>query len=220
MIKLTEVCKNYFRGKHTIAVLKNLDWYLSNGEFISVMGPSGSGKTTLLNIIGCLDIPTSGKCYFNDTDISNLSDSELSQMRNKEIGFVFQKSHLLPYSVYHNVRLPLVYSLHSEKEIEEKVKKTLKMLGISNYIDNTPAQLSAGEQQKVAIARAIVNEPFLICADEPTGSLDRESGLQIASLLKKLNEFGKTIILVTHDEEIARFSTKNFKLKGGKLHKI
>ena len=217
MIKFENVSKNYVVGNHTIYALREIKLEIREGDFICIVGPSGSGKTTLLNIIGCLDTPTSGKHLLRGIDVTKMSDHELSILRNRAIGFVFQRFHLLPYSVLYNMSLPLIYSHKSKNELSERINKTMKMLKLENFLHKKTGELSAGEQQRIALARAIVNNPDLICADEPTGNLDEESAFEIANLLKRLNKSGKTIVLVTHNPEIAKFAQTTYVLKGGIL---
>jgi putative ABC transport system ATP-binding protein len=220
MIKVQKIYKTFRSGQHKVDALKNVSIDVPEGSFISMMGPSGSGKTTFLNIIGCLDIPTKGDYILRDKNTNALSDKELSIIRNSEIGFIFQKFYLLPYSVWYNVSLPLIFSHLSKKEACENVENALELINISGLRNKNANTLSAGEQQKVAIARAIVNNPSIICADEPTGNLDNENAFRIAELLVKLNKMGKTIILVTHDKDIAEYSSKVYHLKKGQVTKI
>jgi len=201
----------------TIA-LDGVSFDIEEGEFVAIMGPSGSGKSTLMHIMGFLDRPSSGTYQFKGKGISDLSDQELAQIRNKQMGFVFQMFNLLPRTnVFDNVKLPLVYSDLSKDQEQELVKKAIASVGLSDRADHFPNQLSGGEQQRVAIARAIVNNPILTFADEPTGNLDSKSGQQIMDILQGLNQKGHTIILVTHENYTARAAKRNIQLKDGKI---
>jgi len=218
IINMSNICKSYYIGEKEIMVLKNVNLTVKKGEFVSVLGPSGSGKTTLMNIIGCLDIPTSGKYILKGNDIQDLQETELARIRNREIGFVFQSFFLLPrLTALQNVELPLIYSGLRPAERKGKAEEMLNKVGLSDKINNLPNQLSGGQQQRVAIARALVTEPSVLLADEPTGALDQRTGLQIIELFSELNKEGKTIIIITHDQNIAKHTQKTAHILDGRL---
>lgn len=203
-------------GDIDVEVLKGIDLLVEKGEFVAIMGASGSGKTTLMNIIGCLDVPTSGHYILAGKEVSNLSDDELSVIRNEHIGFVFQNFYLLPYAtVFENVLLPTLYIERRKDHVEKNATEILQLVGLKERIKFKPPQLSGGEQQRVAIARAIVNDPDLILTDEPTGQLDSNTAKEIMSLLTKMNERGKTLILITHDLNIASYAKRVIQIKDG-----
>jgi putative ABC transport system ATP-binding protein len=205
-------------GQEIIRALVSVDIQVKKGEYVAFMGPSGSGKSTLMNIVGALDTPSSGTYILNGNDVSTLSESDLATVRNKEIGFVFQTFNLLPrYSALENVALPLVYAGFSKKERIQKAKKVLEDVGLGNRADHKPNELSGGQRQRVAIARALVNNPSIILADEPTGNLDSKTSYDIMALFKDLNEKGNTIIMVTHEEDIAAYSKRIIRLRDGKI---
>ncbi len=211
---LKDIKKTYTIGDIEVEVLKGINLEIKRGEFVAIMGTSGSGKTTLLNIIGCLDRPTSGRYFLAGREVSGLDDNELSEVRNKHIGFIFQNFYLLPYvTVLENVLLPALYSDSSINKA--KAMEILRLVGLSERARFKPSQLSGGQQQRVAIARALINEPDLILADEPTGQLDSNTAREIMDLLKELNKKGKTIILVTHDNNIAGYAEKIIQIKDG-----
>jgi putative ABC transport system ATP-binding protein len=190
----------------------------SENEFVAIMGPSGSGKSTLMNIIGCLDTPTKGKYYLKNKLVSELSDNDLAYIRNQEIGFVFQVFNLLPRATaFHNVEIPLIYKGSRKKEREEKTRKALQMVEMTDRMNHRPSELSGGERQRVAIARALVNEPSILLADEPTGNLDSKTGQEILSLFHKIHSQGNTIIMVTHDRDIAARAQRIIHLKDGRI---
>lgn len=219
LIQLTNVTKSYKLGEDIVVdALRGVDIEIATGEFVAIVGPSGSGKSTLMHIIGILDKPTQGKVFLEGKDISKLSEEDLAALRNKHIGFVFQAFNLLPKtSALDNVELPLVYSgIPLGKRIEE-AKKELINVGLGDRLNHTPAQLSGGQQQRVAIARALINKPSLILADEPTGNLDSKSGEEIMDLLKNLNKKGNTIVLVTHDMDIAKNAKRIVVIRDGKI---
>jgi len=222
LIKLVNVYKNYVNEEVVTEVLYDINLEIGQGEFVAIMGPSGSGKSTLMHILGFLDKLTSGQYYFKGKDISNLNDEQLADIRNSEVGFVFQAFNLLPRtSVYDNVKLPMVYS--AKKFDKDKVTEAIKAVGLYHRINNLSNQLSGGEKQRVAIARALVNEPSIIFADEPTGNLDSKSGKQIMEILQDLNEAGKTIILVTHEQYTAEHAKRIIRIRDGKIigdHKV
>ncbi len=216
VIKLEKITKTYKTSEIAVKVLKGITLTIKKGDFIAITGRSGSGKSTLMNIIGLLDTPSGGKYYLNNTDVTTFSEDELAYFRNKEIGFVFQSFNLLPRAtILENVSLPAIYAGLNKKEREQKGKKHLEEVGLIEYIKSRPNQLSGGQQQRVAIARSLMNEPSLILADEPTGNLDTKSGDDIMKLLKKLNEQGKTILLITHEKDIANRAKKIITLKDG-----
>ena len=209
MIHTKNLTKVYQAGSQAVQALKGINLNVNKGEFISIMGPSGSGKSTLMNIIGCLDSPTDGDYYLNDKSVSQLSDDELAKIRNKEIGFVFQSFHLLPRNTaFENVMLPLKYAGFDKNVAKKKTEKVIDLVGLSSRSDHTPAELSGGQQQRVAIARALVNKPSILFADEPTGNLDSKTGQDVMKIFKELNELGQTIILITHENDIARQSNR------------
>ena len=216
IIQTKNLRKSYVTGTQSVDAIKGINLEIEKNEFISIMGPSGSGKTTLMNIIGCLDSATSGSYHLNNQLVNNLSDDELSQIRNKEIGFVFQSFHLLARnSALSNVMLPLRYAGLKEDEAEIRAKDVLDQVGLIDRMDHTPSELSGGQQQRVAIARALVNKPSIIFADEPTGNLDSKTGEDVMNLFKDLNNQGQTIILITHEEDIAKQSKRIINIKDG-----
>lgn len=217
MIIKTQNLKRFFRvGSEEVQALKGINLSVEKGEFLSIMGPSGSGKTTLMNIIGCLDTPTSGDYYLNNKLVNDLGDDELAFIRNKEIGFVFQSFHLLAKnSALNNVLLPLKYAGIKEDEAITRARDVLDKVGLTDRINHAPSELSGGQQQRVAIARALVNNPSIIFADEPTGNLDSQTGDDVMNLFKELNKQGQTIILITHEEDIAKQSKRIINIKDG-----
>lgn len=218
MIEVKDLIKEYRNDSVVTKVLNGINLSINEGEFISIMGPSGSGKSTLMHIMGFLDRPTSGVYKFKGKSIDELSDDELAKIRNKEMGFVFQGFNLLSRTTaFENVKLPLIYSGINAKEEKELVEKAIKAVGLSHRAYHFPNQLSGGEQQRVAIARAIVNNPSVIFADEPTGNLDSKSGQQIIDILQKLNNEGRTIILVTHERYTAEMAKRIIQLKDGEI---
>ncbi len=208
--------KEYEVGTQTVRALRGINLSVEKGEFMAIMGPSGSGKTTLMNIIGCLDTPTCGSYELNGTSVSSLEDDELANIRNKEIGFVFQSFNLLAKnSTLDNVMLPLKYAGFNKKEAIIKAKEVIEKVGLIDRLDHTPAELSGGQQQRVAIARALVNNPSIIFADEPTGNLDSKTGDEVMGLFKELNSNGQTIILITHEDSIAQQSNRVITIMDG-----
>ena len=216
MIHTKNLTKVYQAGSQAVQALKGINLNVNKGEFISIMGPSGSGKSTLMNIIGCLDSPTDGDYYLNDKSVSQLSDDELAKIRNKEIGFVFQSFHLLPRNTaFENVMLPLKYAGFDKNVAKKKTEKVIDLVGLSSRSNHTPAELSGGQQQRVAIARALVNKPSILFADEPTGNLDSKTGQDVMKIFKELNELRQTIILITHENDIARQSNRIITIMDG-----
>lgn len=218
MIKLINVYKEYVNGSLKVPVLHDIELEIEDGEFVAIMGPSGSGKSTLMNIIGLLDSQTSGTYELNGEKIDNFSESKLAQLRNKYIGFVFQQFFLFPrQNALKNVASPLIYANSSRREREEKAKEMLKKVGLADRATHLPNELSGGQKQRVCIARALVNDPEIILADEPTGALDTKTGKQIMELFKQLNEEGKTVIVITHEEEVAAYADRIIFLRDGKI---
>ncbi len=216
MIELKNIVKIYTLGEVEVAALNGVDCHIKTGEIISIMGPSGSGKSTLMNLIGCLDRPTSGTYLLDGTDVSRLNDDQLATIRNKKIGFVFQSFNLLPQATaVANVELPLVYSGAGNKR--QRASEALELVGMAQRATHRPSEISGGEQQRVAIARALVNNPSLILADEPTGNLDTQTSKGIMLLLQQLNSQGITIVLVTHEEDVAAFTQRTIYLRDGKI---
>ena len=216
IIKTENLTKDYETGTQVVSALKGINLSVEKGEFLSIMGPSGSGKTTLMNIIGCLDSPTNGSYYLNDKSVSKLDDDELAKIRNEEIGFVFQSFHLLARNTaFDNVMLPLKYAGLSKEEAIKRSIDVLDLVGLSSRSKHTPAELSGGQQQRVAIARALVNEPSILFADEPTGNLDSKTGQDVMKIFKDLNENGQTIILITHEDSIAKQSNRIITIMDG-----
>ena len=216
IIETKDLTKHYQTGTQTVKALNGINLSVNKGEFISIMGPSGSGKTTLMNIIGCLDTPTQGTYNLNNKAVSILNDDELAKIRNEEIGFVFQSFHLLPRSTaLNNVMLPLKYAGCSESEAIKRSKDVLDKVGLIDRIGHSPSELSGGQQQRVAIARALVNNPSILFADEPTGNLDSKTGADVMKLFKELNNQGQTIILITHEDNIAAQSNRIITIKDG-----
>ena len=216
MIKTVNLTKEYVVGSQKVKALSGINLSVDKGEFISIMGPSGSGKTTLMNIIGCLDTPTNGTYHLNSKSVSDLSDNELAHIRNDEIGFVFQSFHLLARnSALDNVMLPLKYAGTTKKDAIKRSKDALEQVGLSDRSNHSPAELSGGQQQRVAIARALVNKPSILFADEPTGNLDSKTGEDVMKLFKELNDAGQTIILITHEDSIAKQSKRIITIMDG-----
>lgn len=218
ILKMEDICKDYSLGKTVTPVLKHVNFSMDRGDYIAIMGPSGSGKTTLMNIIGCLDKPTSGTYLFGGQDISRFKARQLSELRNKKIGFVFQSFNLLPrLSALDNVALPLLYAGVKKSERRKRAEEALQVVGLQHRIHYRPDQLSGGQCQRVAIARAIVGNPDLILADEPTGALDSESGKQIMHIFHELHDAGAAILMITHDREVAENADTILRIKDGVL---
>ena len=221
LITIQRLHKVYFLGATKVHALRGLNLEIGRNEYVSIMGPSGSGKSTLMNIIGCLDVPTDGEYWLNDEDVSSLNDDELARIRNKEIGFVFQTFNLLSRATaLHNVELPLVYNGTPAKERKAYAASALEIVGLADRMDHRPNELSGGQRQRVAIARALVNNPSIILADEPTGNLDSKTGIEIMEIFNNLHRHGNTIILVTHEREIALHSQRIIHIKDGFVETI
>lgn len=218
ILKLTDICKDYQQGREPVRVLKNVNLTVERGDYLAIMGPSGSGKTTLMNIIGCLDVPTSGSYELDGKDLKDLSDDALAEIRNRHIGFVFQSFHLMPkLDARDNVALPLLYADVPLKERRARAEEALKAVGLEERMDFLPKQLSGGQCQRIAIARAMVGKPDLLLADEPTGALDTKSGNQIMDIFRRLSEEGMTIIMITHEPSIAACADKTYHILDGEL---
>lgn len=216
VIKLEEIRKSYYLGKQELKVLKGISLEIFKNEYVALMGPSGSGKSTLMNILGCLDSPTSGRYVLNNQDVSKMADNDLADIRNKEIGFVFQQFNLLPrMTAAENVALPMIYSGVSKKERMERALEMLDRVGLADRSHHKPNELSGGQNQRVAIARALVNSPSIILADEPTGNLDSKTSVEIMHIFDKIQSEGNTVVLVTHEEDIAQFAHRIIRLKDG-----
>lgn len=216
VIDIRKLVRNFKLGSETIQVLKSIDLTIKRGEYVALMGPSGSGKSTLMNILGCLDTPTSGEYYLNNLEVARLSDNELADIRNKEIGFIFQTFNLLPRSTaLDNVILPLIYAGKKSQEREEMAKRSLGQVGLADRMTHKPNELSGGQRQRVAIARALVNNPSILLADEPTGNLDTKTSIEIMGLLHDIHSKGNTIIIVTHEEDIAQHAHRIIRLRDG-----
>jgi len=216
MIVMENVEKVYRMGEIDVTALKSISIKIEKGEFVSIMGPSGSGKSTLMNIIGCLDVPTAGKYELDNIPVEGLSDDQLAEIRNKKIGFVFQTFNLLARDdAIHNVELPMVYNDVSEKERIETAHRMLEIVGLGHRAKHRPSEMSGGERQRVAIARSLVNNPSILLADEPTGNLDSRTGVEIMNIFQKLNDDGITIVLVTHEKDIAHYSRRIIHLRDG-----
>ncbi|WP_159475301.1 ABC transporter ATP-binding protein [Dyadobacter sp. 3J3] len=216
IIETTDISKRYVMGSEIIQALKSVTISVSKGEYVAFMGPSGSGKSTLMNIIGCLDTPSTGKYILNNKDVSDMTESELAEIRNKEIGFVFQTFNLLPrMSSLDNVALPLIYAGLNKSDRTEKAMLSLKNVGLENRAGHRPNELSGGQRQRVAIARALVNDPSILLADEPTGNLDSKTSYEIMDLFDQLYSKGNTIVMVTHEEDIAHYAHRIIRLRDG-----
>jgi len=218
VIQLNNVIKNYYVGTQVVHALRSVSLSIDKGDYVTIMGASGSGKSTLMNIIGCLDTPTGGSYHLNDIDVGSLDDDRLAEIRNDEIGFVFQTFNLLPrYSALENVMLPLVYAGMGRKKREQQALDQLIQVGLEDRVEHKPNELSGGQRQRVAVARALVNHPSILLADEPTGNLDSKISEDIMKLFAEIHKLGNTIILVTHEEDIARHAHRIIKLKDGEV---
>ena len=218
LIELQNIFKKYQMGTTTINALNGLECNIEKGEYVALMGPSGSGKSTLMNVIGCLDSPTSGIYLLNGQDVSGMTDDELANVRNVEIGFVFQSFNLLPRtSALENVALPLVYAGVAKKERLERAQAVLEKVGLGDRGDHKPNELSGGQRQRVAIARALINNPSIVLADEPTGNLDSKSSAEIMHLFQPIHDEGNTVVMVTHEEDIAQYAKRTIRMRDGKL---
>lgn len=216
IIRIEELSRHYRVGTVLVKALNGVSFNVMKGEYLALMGPSGSGKSTLMNMLGCLDTPTGGKYILNQQDVSQLGDDQLADIRNKEIGFVFQTFNLLPrYTALDNVALPLIYAGIRKEERQQRAMRSLTDVGLSDRMDHKPNELSGGQRQRVAIARALVNDPSIILADEPTGNLDTRTSVEIMGLLDELHKKGNTIIVVTHEEDIARYAHRIIRLRDG-----
>ena len=216
VIRTEGITKDYVLGAETVHAVRGVDLVIHRGEFVAVMGPSGSGKSTFMNVVGCLDTPTAGRYWLNGILVSELTDDQLARVRNREIGFVFQTFNLLPRATaLHNVELPLIYAGVSSKERRRRAAAKLEMVGLGDRMDHKPPELSGGQRQRVAIARALVNEPALLLADEPTGNLDSQTSEEIMHSLTELNRQGQTIVLVTHEHDIAAYAKRQVHLRDG-----
>lgn len=216
LIKISHIAKHYKIGTEVVRALADVSLSIYKNEYVALMGPSGSGKSTLMNILGCLDTPTKGQYILNGTDVSRLLDNELAEIRNKEIGFVFQTFNLLPRSTaLENVMLPLIYAGVSKVQREKRAKEVMEQVNLADRMDHRPNELSGGQRQRVAVARALVNNPSIILADEPTGNLDTKTSIEIMGLFEEIHKNGNTIILVTHEEDIARHAHRIVRLRDG-----
>ncbi len=218
LITLDNIQKSYFMGGEALKVLKGISLEIHKNEYVALMGPSGSGKSTLMNILGCLDSPTGGKYILNGKDVSGMPDDDLATVRNKEIGFVFQQFNLLPrLNAAENVALPLVYAGVGKKERNERAEEALRKVGLQDRSHHKSNELSGGQIQRVAIARALVNNPSILLADEPTGNLDSKTSIEVMEIFSKLHDAGNTVILVTHEEDIARYAKRIIRLRDGHI---
>jgi putative ABC transport system ATP-binding protein len=221
IISLDKIVKDYYIGSIVVKALRSVDIDIKTNEYVAIMGPSGSGKSTLMNLVGALDTPTSGEYILNGTDVSQMDDDRLAEIRNQEIGFIFQTFNLLPrYTALENVMLPLVYAGVPKAERAKKASTTLAEVGLADRMDHKPNELSGGQRQRVAVARALVNDPSIILADEPTGNLDSKTSVDIMKLFGQIHDRGNTIILVTHEESIARYAHRIIRLLDGEIDKI
>jgi putative ABC transport system ATP-binding protein len=220
IIRTEGIEKTYVLGAETVRAVRGVDLVIERGEFVAIMGPSGSGKSTFMNVIGCLDTPSAGNYWLNGKLVSELSEDQLARVRNREIGFVFQTFNLLPRATaLHNVELPLIYAGVTSKERRRRAAESLELVGLTDRMDHKPPEMSGGQRQRVAIARALVNRPALLLADEPTGNLDSQTGAEIMAALVELNKNGQTIVLVTHEHDIAEHANRQLHLRDGVIEK-
>lgn len=218
LIKISNIKRDFELGDEIVYVLKGIDLEIKKGEYVALMGPSGSGKSTLMNLLGCLDTPTSGSYILNGKDVSKMRDDELAEIRNKEIGFVFQTFNLLPRTTaLDNVALPMIYAGYPKDQRNKRAMEVLKQVNLADRMDHQPNQLSGGQRQRVAVARALVNKPSIILADEPTGNLDSKTSVEIMNLFNEIHANGNTVILVTHEEEIAAYAHRVIRLRDGMI---
>lgn len=216
VIHIRNIVRNFQMGQETVYVLKGIDLDIERGEYVAIMGPSGSGKSTLMNLLGCLDTPTSGKYVLNGSDVSQMSDDQLAEIRNKEIGFVFQTFNLLPRTTaIENVALPMIYAGVSKSDRTVRAKEVLTSVGLADRMEHKPSELSGGQRQRVAVGRALVNKPSIILADEPTGNLDSKTSLEIMQLFDEIHQAGNTVIVVTHEEDVAKRAHRVIRLRDG-----
>ena len=219
IIQIEHIAKEYRIGTQTVHALRDINLNINKNEYVALMGPSGSGKSTLMNTLGCLDTPSSGLYMLNNQNVSTLQDNELAAIRNKEIGFVFQTFNLMPrYTALENVALPLIYAGFSKEERNARAEEVLTQVGLQDRMDHKPNELSGGQRQRVAVARALVNKPSIILADEPTGNLDSKTSYEIMNLFQEIHDLGNTVILVTHEEDIAAYAHRIVRLKDGLVH--
>ena len=218
LIRLDAICRHYEMGSETVHALRGVSLTIARGDYVAIMGPSGSGKSTLMNLIGCLDTPSQGSYLLNEKQVSQMNDNELARIRNEEIGFVFQTFNLLPRATaLHNVELPLVYAGVPAKERLDRAKQALNKVELGERMSHRPNELSGGQRQRVAIARALVNNPSILLADEPTGNLDSKTGAEIMGLFERLHKTGNTIVLVTHEPDVAAFAYRSIHIRDGKV---
>lgn len=221
MIRLENICKSYVMGENVVKALDDVSIHIKPKEFVSIIGPSGSGKSTLMNMIGCLDIPDTGEYYLDGEDVSSCNENQLSTIRNVKIGFIFQQFNLLPkLTAYQNVELPMIYQKIPAKERMIRAKEALELVGLETRMHHRPMELSGGQQQRVAIARALATKPSIILADEPTGNLDSKSGEEIMGIMHRLYEEGNTIVLITHDNDVANQAARIIRVKDGKVRSV
>ncbi len=219
MIHMQGINKGYLLGEEKLPILKNINFSVDKGEYVAILGPSGSGKTTLMNIIGCMDKMDEGEYFLDGVGIHGTPEEQLTELRNKKIGFIFQNYQLIPtYNILQNIMMPLLVRGKTHQEAEEECRKTIELLGLSNRITHKPGELSGGQKQRVSIARALVGQPAILLADEPTGALDQSSGRDVLKLFKELNEMGNTIVMITHDLEVAKSAKRIVRIVDGQLY--